>query len=155
MLSGAAAGLLATAPMTFTMLALDKILPGHEMLFPPEQLVNRVMGKSGPVRHAIHPFKWDGMDTVAHFLYGAGTGSFYGWLSSKIRWSPVLSGLLYGATVWLVSYLGWIPLVGLLPPATRQSVRRNFLMLTAHLVWGASLGWLNSRFSAKPKSAQV
>lgn len=153
MLGGATAGLLSTAPMTLAMLALDKVLPGHERLFPPEQLVNRVIGNAGPLRQTIHPFRWDGMDTAAHFLYGAGTGSLYGWLSSKIRWSPVLSGMLYGALVWLVSYLGWIPLAGLLPPATRQSARRNFLMLTAHLVWGASLGWLTNRFSAKSKSA--
>jgi hypothetical protein len=43
-----------------------------------------------------------------------------------------------GVAVWVASYLGWIPVVGILKPATLHPKRRNALMLVAHLVWGAS-----------------
>ena len=41
--------------------------------------------------------------------------------------------------MWAASYLGWIPAAGLLKPATEHPARRNFMMIAAHLVWGAAL----------------
>lgn len=38
--------------------------------------------------------------------------------------------------VWTVSYLGWVPALGLLTPAGRHPSRRNARMIAAHLVWG-------------------
>ena len=49
--------------------------------------------------------------------------------------APV-SGPASGVAVWLASYMGWIPAVGILEPAPRHPVRRNGLMIGAHLVWG-------------------
>jgi hypothetical protein len=54
----------------------------------------------------------------------------------------VLAGTLYGLVVWGASYLGLVPALGLLSPATRHPRRRNALMIAAHLVWGAALGLL-------------
>jgi hypothetical protein len=51
-----------------------------------------------------------------------------------------MKGAAYGVAVWTGSYLGWIPTLGLLKPATRHPAERNALMLAAHLVWGAALG---------------
>jgi uncharacterized membrane protein YagU involved in acid resistance len=48
------------------------------------------------------------------------------------------TGAAAGLAVWLASYMGWIPAVGNLEPATRHPARRNALMIVAHLVWGAS-----------------
>jgi uncharacterized membrane protein YagU involved in acid resistance len=48
------------------------------------------------------------------------------------------SGAVAGAAVWLASYMGWIPAVGILEPATKHPARRNGLMIAAHLVWGWS-----------------
>jgi len=49
------------------------------------------------------------------------------------------AGASFGVGVWAASYLGWIPAVGLLAPATRHPRHRSALMLAAHVVWGASL----------------
>jgi uncharacterized membrane protein YagU involved in acid resistance len=36
--------------------------------------------------------------------------------------------------------LGWVPAMRLMPPATRQPAARNFMMIVAHIIWGATLG---------------
>jgi hypothetical protein len=51
----------------------------------------------------------------------------------------------YGLAVWSASYLGWLPAVGLYRSALDDSPRRNLLMLSAHVVWGACLGALTER----------
>jgi uncharacterized membrane protein YagU involved in acid resistance len=47
------------------------------------------------------------------------------------------TGAAAGLAVWLASYMGWIPAVHILEPATRHPARRNALMIAVHLVWGA------------------
>jgi putative membrane protein len=77
-----------------------------------------------------------------HFLFGAAAGSVYGMLEEKVPLGEVLKGSLAGLVVWAVSYLGWIPAFGILPPATEHPWRRNVMMITAHLIWGMVLGVL-------------
>jgi putative membrane protein len=45
--------------------------------------------------------------------------------------------MLFGGLVWIVSYLGWLPMTGFLSSALRHPAERNELMITAHLIWGA------------------
>ncbi len=45
-------------------------------------------------------------------------------------------GMLFGLLVWIVSYLGLLPGLRVLTPATEHPVRRSALMVAAHLVWG-------------------
>lgn len=58
---------------------------------------------------------------------------------------PLSAGIGYGLAVWTASYLGWIPALGILPPATRHPPRRVALMVAAHVVWGATLGLFTDR----------
>ena len=69
-------------------------------------------------------------DAAWPFIFGALAGTIYA------RCSPRANGPLYGIAVWAVSYLGWIPAIGLLAPATRHRADRTLLMLLAHAVWG-------------------
>jgi len=52
----------------------------------------------------------------------------------------VAKGVGFGLLVWAGSYLGLLPAVGLHRPATRESARRNGMMIASHVVWGAVLG---------------
>jgi uncharacterized membrane protein YagU involved in acid resistance len=52
------------------------------------------------------------------------------------------TGATFGLGVWVASYLGLMPMLGILRPATRHPARRNALMIAAHLVWGGVLGGL-------------
>ena len=126
---GAIAGIVATAPMTMAMRHLHRRLPPpHRYPLPPRELVEssalRRLGNRG------------NMTIIAHFLYGGAAGAIFAatWRRPRLR-----RGALYGVIVWTASYLGWIPSIGLLKPATRHPVPRNALMVGVHLVWGTCL----------------
>ena len=71
----------------------------------------------------------------AHFAYGALCGAL---LAAATPRPGKVTGAAAGTAVWLTSYMGWIPALNLLKPATEHPARRNALMIGVHLVWGAS-----------------
>ena len=72
---------------------------------------------------------------IAHFAYGALTGAMVAAMNPDPK---KRTGAAVGVAIWLASYMGWIPAVGTLEPATKHPARRNGLMIGAHLVWGAA-----------------
>ena len=76
---------------------------------------------------------------LAHFAYGGGVGGLYGALPPRRLGPPALSGTVLGLLVWVLSYFGLLPALGILRPATQHPARRNALMLGAHFVWGTCL----------------
>jgi uncharacterized membrane protein YagU involved in acid resistance len=60
-----------------------------------------------------------------------------------------LRGALAGLALWVGSYLGWLPAVGILRPATRHPWRRNLLMIVAHIVWGVTLGEMTRKLTER------
>ncbi len=143
LLQGALAGLLATAPMTAVMLILHRLLPGYER-YPaePYRITTRVARRLGLSRLLDDTADRVAATTAAHFGYGAAAGALFPPLAARLPLPAVLAGTLYGLVVWGASYLGLVPALGLLSPATRHPRRRNALMIAAHLVWGAALGLL-------------
>ncbi|MFN4088082.1 MAG: hypothetical protein ACK4QW_03435 [Alphaproteobacteria bacterium] len=139
MITGAIAGLVATFAMTVAMRQLHRLLPHRERYpLPPRELTERLTPTAPRDGGADHDVDSGPQQTamVAHFAYGAATGAFL----PLIRARPTMSeGSAYGVFVWAASYLGWIPLVGALRPATEHPGRRNLLMIAAHLVWGSAL----------------
>lgn len=143
--AGAMAGFVATGPMTLVMEGLHASLPPQEQyLLPPRQITMEAAEAVGVEDDLSEPEK-AGATMAAHFAYGAGAGAVYGALAPHIPLTPVLSGIAFGLAVWTGSYLGWLPAAGILPPATEEPARRNALMIGAHVVWGAALGWIASR----------
>ena len=63
---------------------------------------------------------------------------------SARRSAPIAAaiGALYATGIWLVSYQGWVPALGIMPPASRDRRGRVATMLVAHWVYGAVLGVL-------------
>jgi hypothetical protein len=47
--------------------------------------------------------------------------------------------MMYATGIWLVSYQGWVPALGIMPPASRDRRGRVATMLVAHWVYGAAL----------------
>ena len=58
----------------------------------------------------------------------------------------MVRGLSFGLCVWIASYLGLRPALGILRPATEHPPRRTALMIVAHAVWGATLALLVQQF---------
>jgi hypothetical protein len=57
----------------------------------------------------------------------------------------VLQGVAFGSGVWLVSYMGWVPWLQIMPPAHEDRPGRPQTMLAAHWVYGGVLGALSGR----------
>lgn len=146
--SGALAGLTATGPMTVAMEAMHDQLPWHERYhLPPRQITLRAMRKSGitPPRKESSRY---GATMVSHFGYGTSVGAIYGLAEPYLPGPPAAKGIAYGLAVWAGSYLGLLPALGLLSPATRHPARRNLLMIAAHVIWGGVLGLAADRIQA-------
>ena len=53
--------------------------------------------------------------------------------------SDLAAGLLFGAAVWGVSYIGLMPSLNLYPSAEEDSNQRQVVMIAAHAVFGTAL----------------
>lgn len=144
-INGGLAGLLATAPMTAVMKLLHRQLPRHERQYlPPRQITMRLARWAKVAQHLDDEKEQKAATYVSHFGYGTTVGSLYGLACASGMRPGVGSGLVYGMLVWAGSYLGLLPALGILSPATRHPPRRTLLMIAAHLVWGSTLGLLMS-----------
>lgn len=140
---GAMAGAAATVPMTAVFVAARAV--GAIDDFPPVQIVARVVGLRRSRRHPIALRRWA---MIAHLAFGAGAGSTFGLLcrhaARKTAGARTVTGIVWGVAVWLGSYEGWLPLLGILPPAHRENRPRTAAIGLAHVVWGAALARLLS-----------
>jgi len=126
LLNGAIAGFCATMAMTAVMRMLDRQLNSRDRYpLPPREIVQETIDPDERSAATIA--------ILSHFGFGAFAGALYGLLPRK---TP---GLVVGPLVWVASYLGWVPVAGILAPATQHPRHRNLLMLAAHFVWGAFL----------------
>jgi len=129
---GALAGLSATVVMTEVMSRMHRRLPPSDRYaLPPRELTQRCW----PGGHCLGEEQLQIRSLTAHFGYGALAGAVMALVWPR---SDPGRGGVFGVLVWAVSYLGWAPLTGLLQPATRNPPRRNVLMITVHVVWGAA-----------------
>ncbi len=154
LIQGATAGFIATVPMTLFMRSAWKRLPAQEQYaLPPRQVTRNVLGPRWFFR--LSPGKQTMLTLLLHFLFGAAAGSVYGMVEEKIPLRESVKGPLAGLAVWTGSYLGWIPALGILPPATEHPWRRNVMMIAAHLIWGTVLGGLAGVTSSRKNYIKI
>ena len=133
LLIGGVAGFVGTMAMTAAMRRLHARLPARERYpLTPREIVDSGAQQLG-IALPDEPAR--DITLAAHFAYGALMGALIAAMNPDPRKK---TGAAAGFAVWLASYMGWIPAVGTLEPATRHPARRNALMIFAHLVWGAS-----------------
>jgi uncharacterized membrane protein YagU involved in acid resistance len=140
---GAIAGTIATIPMTLVMINLFPRLPIEQRYPLPPRLIIESLQESGQMRPSMDDASATHTTLLAHFAYGAATGALFPYLE-RGRGNDFFTGAVFGVGVWAASYLGWIPAANILTPATRHPPRRNALMLTAHLAWGAALAGVSA-----------
>ena len=139
-LQGAIAGFMGTVPMTVFMLATQRFLPrGQRYDLPPEIITKQLAARAGIKQH-MNKSQILAATTAAHFGYGATMGLLYALLVKRLPLPGLVKGLLFGLAVWTTSYLGLLPLLGISASAGKEPLRRNLMMIAAHVVWGASLG---------------
>ncbi|WP_197711217.1 hypothetical protein [Azospirillum brasilense] len=138
--AGAIAGLAGTVAMTAAMRAMFRALPEKDRYpLPPRLITDRVVGPTGLMDAMEEPERRD-LTLALHYGYGAAAGALYPAVARRIGGPAAVTGIGYGLAVWGASYLGWIPAMRILTPATHHPRARNTLMLTAHVVWGGVTG---------------
>lgn len=137
---GALAGFLATAPMSLTMLIGWQLLPRREKYHLPPRMITEEIAERVGLEDHLKESELIGLTVFSHFSYGALFGWIYALFEHRIPFAANLKGVLTGLAIWIGSYLGWLPALGILTPATHHPWRRNLLMIAAHVVWGVTLG---------------
>lgn len=144
-LIGALAGGIATVPMTAFMLAAQR--KGYLGEAPPKLITNVALISAG-----VHIHDQDKQTAVAgsvHFGFGIVCGALFGALSwAATAPARMVQGMLFGLTVWFVSYNGWIPALHIMPSPEDDRPRRPIVMILAHLIYGSILGGIVGRIES-------
>ncbi|HEX2997697.1 MAG TPA: DUF6789 family protein [Anaerolineales bacterium] len=146
---GAMAGLVATIPMSISMLIGWSLLPRREKYHLPPRLLTEEIAERAGIEGRMSEAELTSASVLSHFGYGALAGSTYALLERKIPVASSLKGGVAGLLVWGLSYLGWVPVLKILPSATEHPWRRNLIMILAHLVWGVTLGEVTQKLMIK------
>jgi uncharacterized membrane protein YagU involved in acid resistance len=140
LLKAALAGFIATAPMSISMVVGWRLLPKREKYHLPPRLITEEITERVGIKDRMSENDLVGLTILSHFGYGAIFGTTYALFEHRVPVHSSLKGALAGVILWTGSYLGWLPALGILTPATRHPWRRNLLMIVAHLIWGVTLG---------------
>ena len=136
---GMLAGILATVPMTVAMELGRR--GGLLRRLPPEEITDRLLASAGTT-----VAKRDHRQSVAilvHLATGAALGAIYAVLPPHDRLTHRIGlGATYGLGVYTLNYAGLAPKLRLMPPPSQDRPGRQVTTLVAHLVFGATLGFL-------------
>jgi len=137
LVGGAIGGCLGTSAMSIVMVAGQKlgVLGGQ----PPSYVAGAGLDVLGLRRTGKEQAA---LAVVLHVVFGSASGALFGLLSPRLhtRLAPRLQGVFFGALVWGLSYKGWIPALGIMPPPEQDHPGRPLVMLLAHGVYGLVLG---------------
>lgn len=143
---GGLAGLIATAPMTLVMVAIQKSLPCDEQYALPPRQITREIAQTAKVPGALRQPQEEPLVWAAHYSFGALMGALYGVKTGNQAGDSLARGMAYGFAVWAANYLALLPATNMRASATKEPRGRNVMMIASHLAWGASLEYCLSRF---------
>lgn len=139
LLDGAIGGAAGTVTLSAAMLTAERLgLMGE---YPPKLIARAAFEALG--MHSPSAAAQAALAIAAHFGFGIAVGALFAVLHRRLRVplpEPV-HGMLYATLVWVFSYRGWIPQVGVMPPPERdRPATRPAAMLLGHEIFGATLG---------------
>jgi uncharacterized membrane protein YagU involved in acid resistance len=139
--AGSLAGLVATVPMTATMLFVSRFFTrSRQHLREPRHVTNVALYRTGLSQSDAVDDQQGAIQLAAHVAYGAAAGSIYPAVERYIPLPEKYQGAAFGLGVYAASYVGWLPALDVLPPPQRRPAGRTAVLVAAHSVWGASLG---------------
>lgn len=143
-LEGAIAGVVATGAMSVPMLMAQR--QGSMGTQPPERVVEEAEEETG---NSLSEREQNFAASLAHLGFGMGNGAAFALLHRALRLPvpTVVQGTGFAMGVWALSYRGWIPRLGVLPPPEGDRSDRQRTMVAVHLVFGAVLGAVEHRLA--------
>lgn len=143
-MNGVFAGGIGTTTMTVFMRGTQWVGLYHQDL-PPTKITRAATNILG-VKHRVSSRQETVLTGVAHWAFGMAGGALFGVISQKIarvpRW---FSGLVFGLLVWGISYLGWVPALGILPQPWNQRGTHGLMPMLAHVIYGVTVGTVVDR----------
>jgi hypothetical protein len=138
LIEGATGGAIATVAMSAIMIAGEHTgLIGEQ---PPTTITRFALGAAGVDRPSVAASV---TAPLTHLAFGALGGAVFGLFRRLVPSVPGgLLGVGFGLAIWAVSYKGWIPALGILPPPEDDRPGRPVVMIVAHVVYGLVLGRL-------------
>jgi hypothetical protein len=140
---GIVGGSVASAVVLVAMVGLFRALAGAVEIAP-QQVTRGFLRRVGAERRVSPHFETLAA-TIGPVAYGAACGALFAGLARRSRWSSVPFAQAFATAVYALSYLGWIPLLGLMAPAWRLPVAVNVAIALSHLVYGTVLGFFHRR----------
>lgn len=140
-LEGALAGSAATLVMSAFMLLAQR--HGAMSKLPPREITEAAVDAAGAGARTDER-TLDLLTAAAHIGFGAVAGSLFAVLRDALRLPlhAAVQGVAFATGVWTVSYMGWVPALGIMPPAHRDERGRPEAMVVAHWIYGAVLGFI-------------
>jgi uncharacterized membrane protein YagU involved in acid resistance len=139
-LLGAAAGIIATVPMTMVMEQLHRSMPEErETPLPPREVTEGVYARLAPDGDADE-MDLERLTFLSHYAFGGSAGAMFALIAPAKMGPAIGSGAAYGLSVWTATYLAALPALRVRHHPRHDSVSRNGMMIAAHLIWGATLG---------------
>jgi uncharacterized membrane protein YagU involved in acid resistance len=141
-LLGAAAGVIATIPMTYVMEELHRVMPReHDGPLPPREVTEGLYEHFTDAEEAEEE-DLQRLTFLLHYSFGGAAGALFPIVAPRRVPAADGAGVLYGLAVWTGSYLGWLPAIGVRHHARHDPAGRTAMMIAAHVAWGATLGLL-------------
>lgn len=80
----------------------------------------------------------DEITVAAHLGFGVAGGAIYGAFAPSVESAAraAMLGATYGTGVWAVSYAGWVPALGIMPPPQDDQPERQVITLVNHWIYG-------------------
>src|SRR3712207_2943075 len=147
-MNGSIAGAVATTTMTMFMRATQRV-GFYQKELPPTK-VTRAATKTLGLQRFVSAEQETVLTGIGHWAFGMVGGALFGIASRATDRVPALpGGLMFGLLVWAVSYMGWVPALGILPQPWNQRAAHGLMPLYAHVVYGATLGWVFRRLEQR------
>lgn len=147
-INGSIAGAVATTTMTAFM-RLTQQTGLYQKELPPTK-VTRAATKTLGIRHFVSSEEETLLTGIMHWAFGMVGGACFGIASKASDRMPARSGgLVFGLLVWAVSYMGWVPALGILPMPWNERGKHGLMPLFAHVIYGATLGMVFDRLEQR------
>lgn len=144
-LAGAIAGAVATALMTIV-ISVGKVM-GLLTTPPPEQITASVTRRSGIGTLPAPEFTAESI--LAHHGFGVVGGAIYVLLRRILPAPAPVAGLIFGAVVWSIAYIGVLPALRLYPWPDDDRSSRKVVMIIAHAIYGVTLAETENRLAER------
>ena len=130
---GAAAGVASTMVMSAVLELGQRTTPFWRQ--PPALIIRTVL--AGDPAHEVTAE--NPLAVMAHLGYGTSCGSLFALLTERWRTPGPTVGVGYALLLYTISYAGWVPTAGVMPPPHRDRPGRQITLIVGHVVYGAVL----------------